>query len=1131
MAVDGYLNFDTRVDTLGFEQGTQKIENKSKQTADEVVNDAARATSKVEETVRNASAAIEIDVNGETVVREAESVQQKIQQILENNERSNRSKAAGIAAIYRKQGDDQKTALRKAWAQIERNSSASNQKIRKHNQNTTEDVENRWKGTSNSVAASMQTSSGKIISGLNSVKAKLSGFLKNSTDTISQGSGSIGKSFGNVSSMFGKLAGALGVVASAGALVTFSKQAVELASDMQEVQNVVDTAFGDMAYKMEAFAESSIKQFGISRLAAKQTGSVYAAMAAGMGIAEEAASDMAVALTGLSADMASFYNVEQDVASTALKSVFTGETETLKQFGIVMTQTNLEAYALSQGITKSYQAMTEAEKVQLRYGYIMQSTALAQGDFAKTSGGWANQIRILSEQWKEFSLILGNTLMNAALPGLRTLNDALGTLITRANSAYNALADFFGWEQVQSTAAGITGVISDSVTEQNALTDAVNETAKAQQNALAGFDKINKLSSGTAAGTGSVTASVQSAAAVTDTDTAAAETKQSESILSRLVQKVDFTPLLSSLNRLKEAAAPLAGPIGSGLQWLYEKVLVPLGNWVISEALPAGMDLLSGCLNVLNTAIQTLKPYWQFLWDEVLEPIAGWTADLAVGAIEALTDALDCYAEWIKLNSPTIEEFSGIITDVFDSIGSVLSVFEQSDTSSLETLRDEIGDIGDSIAEMWDEWGAPISANVTSYLDKWEKAAKRALKNNIIPLLEKAGEVLDEVYTEHLKPLIEEAIAMAGPLINSALEIMNKCIVPFSIYLSEKFGPIFAAFAEYLIEDAGKIAGALIDSVRGILQVFGGLAEFISGVFLSDWDKAMSGCQQLCDGTFMAIGSILELFRDKAREIMESAAQLIMLAFSGIQSYFREKFQGACSAVKNAFSGIGKWFAERRDDVKNVFSTVVSWFGERFAEAFTAVQNAFSGAGAHFETVVSAIKSPFETLQEWFEGIWDGISEGAKKGINVLLGSLSQFTVTLENMLNNIVDALNAARSFSIPEDVPVVGGTSFGLDLSHVDIPPIPRLATGTVIPANYGEFLAVLGDNRREAEIVSPISAMEQAMENVLNRRGGENGDIHLTVTLDGKTVYRTIVKKNNESIRMTGKNPLAPEKGATT
>ena len=169
-----------------------------------------------------------------------------------------------------------------------------------------------------------------------------------------------------------KLGAAIGVAVGVRALVQFGKRAVQLASDLQEVQNVVDVAFGDMSYKAEEFAKSAIENFGISELSAKRTASTYMAMAKGMGIAEDAASDMAITMTGLTADIASFYNMSQERADVILKSVYTGETETLKQLGIVMTEVNLENFAMSKGITKSLSAMTQQEKTMLRYQFVLE---------------------------------------------------------------------------------------------------------------------------------------------------------------------------------------------------------------------------------------------------------------------------------------------------------------------------------------------------------------------------------------------------------------------------------------------------------------------------------------------------------------------------------------------------------------------------------------------------------------------------------------------------------------------------------------------------------------------------------------------------------------------------------------
>lgn len=213
-------------------------------------------------------------------------------------------------------------------------------------------------------------------------------------------------------SEFTKAAIAAGTALAVNKLKDLGSQAIETASDLREVQNVVDTSFGDLAYMMEDLADKAIEVYGISKLTAKQTGSTFMAMARGMDIVPQTAAEMSIALTALSADMASFYNTEQQIASTALNSVFTGETETLKKFGIVMTEANLNAFAMAQGIEKTVKQMSQAEKVQLRYNYVMNQTSLVQGDFAKTSGEWANRSRVLKEQITELSAMVGEELIN-----------------------------------------------------------------------------------------------------------------------------------------------------------------------------------------------------------------------------------------------------------------------------------------------------------------------------------------------------------------------------------------------------------------------------------------------------------------------------------------------------------------------------------------------------------------------------------------------------------------------------------------------------------------------------------------------------------------------------------------------
>ncbi len=315
---------------------------------------------------------------------------------------------------------------------------------------------------------------------------------------FNKGVASISQGFAGIT----KAAGAVGIALTAAfavkQIIAFGKQAVALASDLQEVQNVVDTAFGSMAYKMEEFADKSIEMYGISKLSAKQTGSTFMAMARGMKISSDSASDMAIQLTALSADMSSFYNVSQDVASTALKSVFTGETETLKQFGIVMTQANLQQFAYENGIKANISSMSQAEQVQLRYMYVMKQTSMVQGDFARTSDSWANQTRMLSENWKEFLSILGSGLIQVLLPLVQILNELLKGLIKIAKAIGYVIKVITG-KGASSTKdiAGATenlGSSADIAADgENNLASGIGSAAKAAQNALAKFDQLDVL--------------------------------------------------------------------------------------------------------------------------------------------------------------------------------------------------------------------------------------------------------------------------------------------------------------------------------------------------------------------------------------------------------------------------------------------------------------------------------------------------------------------------------------------------------------------------------------------------------------------------------------------------------------
>lgn len=204
-------------------------------------------------------------------------------------------------------------------------------------------------------------------------------------------------------------------------IVAAGAAAVKLASDTEEASNKVDVVFGSMSGSVKQFADDALNSYGMAKGSALQMAGTFGAMATSMGLSEQQAASMSTELTALAADMASFYNVSSEVAQTSLQGVFTGETEALKKFGIVMTQTNLEEFAKQQG--KVYSKMSEAEKVMTRYAYVMEATKDAQGDFARTSDGTANSLRTFVESLKELGASLGESILPIITPIIQALTN------------------------------------------------------------------------------------------------------------------------------------------------------------------------------------------------------------------------------------------------------------------------------------------------------------------------------------------------------------------------------------------------------------------------------------------------------------------------------------------------------------------------------------------------------------------------------------------------------------------------------------------------------------------------------------------------------------------------------------
>lgn len=295
------------------------------------------------------------------------------------------------------------------------------------------------------------------------------------------------------------------------------RDAINISSDLTEVQNIVDVTFGNMAYKVEEFAKTSIEQFGMSELSLKQYASRFQAMGSAMGISgssigsansflnkqtkgyvglSKSMSDVSLNLTKLTADMASFYNVDQKDVAEDLESVFTGMTRPLRQYGLDLTEATLKEWALKNGLDSDIKSMSQAEKTMLRYQYVMANTGAAQGDFARTADTWANQTRILKQNFEQLASVIGGVFINSFKPLVSALNAAMSHVIAFAETISNALGKIFGWKYE----SGSGGIASDFGDAADSAYDIAGSTGQAAKNidkmkaGLRAFDELKTIS-------------------------------------------------------------------------------------------------------------------------------------------------------------------------------------------------------------------------------------------------------------------------------------------------------------------------------------------------------------------------------------------------------------------------------------------------------------------------------------------------------------------------------------------------------------------------------------------------------------------------------------------------------------
>jgi phage-related protein len=901
--------------------------------------------------------------------------------------------------------------------------------------------------------------------------------LKNATNTI--------KSSGIENSL--RKIGKLAIAAfSVKAIVNFGKECINLGSDLTEVQNVVDVTFGSLNTEVNKFAENAITQFGLGQTVAKKYVGTFGAMAKAFNFSNKEALAMSETLTGLTGDVASFYNLSSDEAYTKLKSVFTGETETLKDLGVVMTQNALDQYALANGYGKTTSKMSEQEKVALRYKFVLDKLNIANGDFIRTSDSWANQTRVLSLRFNELKATLGQGFINIFTPIVKGINMVLSKLQVLANAFKSFTEMIFGNAGGDDSTSTVSDLASDASKASDAVSgigDSAKKSAK-DLKSLASFDTAQILkkddsdSSSSGSGSGGIDTSelgnltnsaMQQANA--QMDNFIKKSKELFSIFKEgfddAFENTNFDGIIDSCERIKTALTEIFTDSDINeyaAEWV-DTVLYNMGRMtgsVASVGVTIADNLLGGFANFLEQNEEDIQEHIMNIfsissesWD-LLGDISETFADIF--AVFRGPEAKQCTADIIAIFTDGIlgvyeivgkftNDILYIISQPFienkDLIKNALEGLLQPISSVLETIKQGVQDTFSKFWEVYDTYIRPAVENIKDGFSSILETVLNVWNENIKPILDEWASRFDSLWKEHLQPMVNNFLEFFGKLINGISTLWNTWLVPIINWIVANvipvLGPIFETIGNLFMD----VFGVISDILNGVWQVLGGLIDFIVGVFTGDWEKAWNGIESIFSGIWTMIKGILE-------GIWNAITDIIKGAIDSMKNYIQTVMNSIKSIWENIWNGIKNFASNIWNGIKGIFSGVGSWFSNIFQQAYNGITRIFSNIGNFFSGVWNRIKNTFSNLGT---SIGNAISSAVKSGINGVISLIERTINRAISLINGGIDLINLIPNVNV--------GKISSLNL--------PRLAQGGYVKANTPQ-LAMIGDNRHQGEVVAP-------------------------------------------------------------
>lgn len=788
--------------------------------------------------------------------------------------------------------------------------------------------------------------------------------------------GAAGQAQSVFSSAMGKVGKAIGVAFSAAAVVSFGKKCVEVASETQSawvglssILNGQKKSFGEANRFIQDYISDGLVPLNNAVTAYKNL--------AARGYSTEQIEKTMTALKDAAAFGRQASYSYGDAISTATEGLKNENSILVDNAGVTKNVAKMwEDYAKSIGTTTN--ALTQQQKIEAEVNGILQETKWQTGDAAKYATTFAGRVAKLSATFTLLKTEIGNVIipiLNLFIPAIQTALDALLKFLGLLKTAMASI----GLEMPDVTSlGGVTAGATEAAEAIDNTGTAAEKAAKKVKKAFASYDEINVLSKSSSSDTG---AGGSSGVAAADPTTSAITSGVSavDSRLDELKEKLStfwsgfaagFEKEREELKRQIEQTKALIKRVWQDLR----KFESPIKNWASTDLKDFFETFCHASADIFLGLYDSVNAVFRDLWNVAVYP------RLQKFVTKGLPVLTQFSTECVK----TLQTLFDSVKEIFDK------TWREGAVPALQFFTQVYQDAWDIVYDNWQTYGAPIFDNVRTAIENTKNLFLNAWNNYMKPCWDIIMGTVTRLWTDHVKPLADNLTGFVGELIQDALEIYNKVIVPIVKWVQDYLYPKFVNSFRDMMNIVEPIIAGFIDCANGIITILKGIVQFLTGVFTGNWSKAWDG-------------------------------------------------------IKNIFKGT-------------------------------------------IDTMSAVIKTPLNMIIATFENLVNRIGSG----------------------INKLIRGFNSIK-WNVPDWVPGIGGKSLGFNISQIPTIKLPRLAQGGWVAANNPQ-LAIVGDNTREGEIVSPESKIREQVELALAKAGGFAQKVKLQLELlirypDGRTIIKTI------------------------